>query len=98
MKHQIILFLLLLFVMVGCSSEKRETVQEVKETVLETSKDNVVGITSMGDTITIEDIENTIDSLNYILYDDKISHYNTQNIVNCVVLTQTKVNNVIFTQ
>ena len=63
MKRQIILVLLLL-VIVGCYRGKVDTV------VLKPSTDNFVGVTSTGDTVTIEDIENTIDSLNKILYDE----------------------------
>ena len=57
--------LIALFLFVGCNrnSKKENSLSD------KTSKDYIIGIDSKGDILTLEDIENTIDSLNYYLVD-----------------------------
>lgn len=57
---QIVPIIALLLIMVECGEKKGKSIPEQK-----TSKDYVVGIDSKGDTLTLEDIEKTIDSLNH---------------------------------
>lgn len=57
------LIALLLFVGCNRNSKKENSLSD------KTSKDYIIGIDSKGDILTLEDIENTIDSLNYYLVD-----------------------------
>ena len=41
--------------------------------VQKTSKDMIIDVSNSGDTLTLEDIEKTIDSLNYYLNEDSSS-------------------------
>lgn len=62
-KDQSSLIALLLFVGCNRNSKKENSLSD------KTSKDYIIGIDSKGDILTLEDIENTIDSLNYYLVD-----------------------------
>lgn len=63
MKKIIPVIAVILLVISGCNNGSNKKVSSLDKT----SKDYVVGIDTKGDTLTLEDIENSIDSLNYYL-------------------------------
>ena len=59
-------------ILVGCGKEKR--VEEWKGPITERLPDSIIAIETDGDTLTIEDIEKTIDSLEYYMGKYLVEH------------------------